>query len=212
MENGFVKPYPTFQGEPEIKYLLKEGISGKRSLLTKPSWHLGTFISMKNSVLVLCNHSSCLLSDKHGTCSKSGVCQGAGSHLAHQVFGSWPALPYQTSCHGFKSHTYTAFLMNVVHLRASYFYGKKFFTWTIYINIIYLNNFLFLDSSNQVILMLFITTLPYIPPISAPFPYSFPFYVFYFPLKKKKKKCLSHSTFLFHWLLKFFCSIFSNIS
>ena len=42
VENGFVKPYPTSQGGLEIKYPLQGGMSGKGSLLTKPSSPLGT--------------------------------------------------------------------------------------------------------------------------------------------------------------------------
>ena len=37
MENGCIPPS---QGGPEIKYLLKDGMSGKGSLLTKPSGSL----------------------------------------------------------------------------------------------------------------------------------------------------------------------------
>lgn len=36
-ESGYVKPYPTSQGGPEIKYLFQGGMSGKESLLAKPS-------------------------------------------------------------------------------------------------------------------------------------------------------------------------------
>ena len=49
------KPYPTSQGK--IKYLLQRVMSGKGSLLAKPSKYL---ISMENSVLGLfdCGHIS----------------------------------------------------------------------------------------------------------------------------------------------------------
>jgi hypothetical protein len=33
VENRFVKPYPTFQGGPEMKYLLQGGMSGKGKLI-----------------------------------------------------------------------------------------------------------------------------------------------------------------------------------
>jgi hypothetical protein len=36
VEGECIKPYPTSQGGPEIKYLLQEGMSGKRSLLATP--------------------------------------------------------------------------------------------------------------------------------------------------------------------------------
>ena len=41
-------PKPTSQGRPEIEYLLQGGMSGKGSLLAKPSTYL---ISRENSVL-----------------------------------------------------------------------------------------------------------------------------------------------------------------
>jgi hypothetical protein len=37
-----VKLYPTFQGGPEVKYLLQGGVSEKESLLAKSSRPLGT--------------------------------------------------------------------------------------------------------------------------------------------------------------------------
>jgi hypothetical protein len=44
-ENGCIKPYPTFQGGPEIKYLLQGGMSRKRSLLAIPPRPLGTSLA-----------------------------------------------------------------------------------------------------------------------------------------------------------------------
>ena len=45
VESGRVKAYPTFQGGPEVKYLLQGRVSGKESLLAKPFRPLG--ISLK---------------------------------------------------------------------------------------------------------------------------------------------------------------------
>jgi hypothetical protein len=42
VENGCIKPYPTSQGGPKIKYLLQGGMSGKKCLLAKPSRPLCT--------------------------------------------------------------------------------------------------------------------------------------------------------------------------
>ena len=47
VENGFVKPYATSQGGPKIKYTLQGGVFGKRSLLAKPSWPLGTSLAWR---------------------------------------------------------------------------------------------------------------------------------------------------------------------
>ena len=44
MENGFIS---TPQGGPEIKYLLQEGMSGKGSLLAKPSGPLDTSLAWR---------------------------------------------------------------------------------------------------------------------------------------------------------------------
>jgi len=41
------KPYPTSQDGPESKYLLHGGMSGKGSLLTKPSGPLGTSLAWR---------------------------------------------------------------------------------------------------------------------------------------------------------------------
>jgi hypothetical protein len=52
-----VKPYPTSQGGPEVKYLLQGAVSGKESLLDKPSRLLGTSLKWR-SVLSVCDHRS----------------------------------------------------------------------------------------------------------------------------------------------------------
>ena len=53
-ENGCIKPYPTPNGVPEIKYLLPRGMSGKGSLLAKPSWPLGICVTYVTVVTSLC--------------------------------------------------------------------------------------------------------------------------------------------------------------
>ena len=50
----------TSQDGLEIKYLLQGGVSGKESLLAKPSRPLGTSLKWR-SVLSLCDHRSCPL-------------------------------------------------------------------------------------------------------------------------------------------------------
>lgn len=62
------KTYPPSQGVPEIKYLLRGGVSGYAL------WASRYLISMENSALGLLNHSQVSF--------KSGVCQAAGSHLS----------------------------------------------------------------------------------------------------------------------------------
>jgi hypothetical protein len=46
-ENGFMKPFPTSQGGSEIKYILQGEMSGKGSLLAKPSRPLGTSLAWR---------------------------------------------------------------------------------------------------------------------------------------------------------------------
>jgi hypothetical protein len=41
VKNGCIKPYPSSQGRPEMKYLLRGGMSGKGNLLAKPWGPLG---------------------------------------------------------------------------------------------------------------------------------------------------------------------------
>jgi hypothetical protein len=53
-ENRCIKPYPTFQGEPEIKYLLQGGMSWKGRFLAKPSRPLGTSFAQRT---LLCHRS-----------------------------------------------------------------------------------------------------------------------------------------------------------
>jgi hypothetical protein len=43
---------PPVQGESEVKYLLQEGISGKGSLLAKPSEPLDTSLAWRILVLI----------------------------------------------------------------------------------------------------------------------------------------------------------------
>jgi hypothetical protein len=82
VENGLIKPYPIFEGGPEIKYLLQGGVSEKGSLLTKPSRPLGTSLAWKTlfGTYVTTGHIS--LGEVHDTCFKSRVWQGAGSCLS----------------------------------------------------------------------------------------------------------------------------------
>ena len=47
VESEYIKPYPTSQCELEIKYLLQGGMSGKGSLLAKPSGPLGTLLAWR---------------------------------------------------------------------------------------------------------------------------------------------------------------------
>jgi hypothetical protein len=50
VENGCImyhNAFTTFQGRPEIKYLLQRGISRKGSLLAKPSGPLGTSLAWR---------------------------------------------------------------------------------------------------------------------------------------------------------------------
>ena len=44
-ENGCVKPSPTSLGGPDTKYILQGELSGKGSLLAKPSEPLGTSLA-----------------------------------------------------------------------------------------------------------------------------------------------------------------------
>ena len=81
-ENGCVKPYPTSQGGPEIKYLWQGGMSRKESLLAKPSGSLGTLLAQRTLFWAYVSMDTFLLCEKYGTCSKSRVWHGAGSHLS----------------------------------------------------------------------------------------------------------------------------------
>jgi hypothetical protein len=47
VESGYVKPYPSSQGRPGVKYLLQGGLSGKENLLVKPSRPLGISLKWK---------------------------------------------------------------------------------------------------------------------------------------------------------------------
>lgn len=47
-ESGCVKPHPTFQGGPEIKYVLQGGMYGKENLLVKPSRPLSTSLEWRS--------------------------------------------------------------------------------------------------------------------------------------------------------------------
>jgi hypothetical protein len=59
-EGGCVKPYPTSQGRPEVKYLLQGGLSGEESLLAKPSRSLGTSLKWRSlsRAYMTCDHIS----------------------------------------------------------------------------------------------------------------------------------------------------------
>ena len=46
-ENGCVKPFPTSLGGPDTKYILQGELSGKGSLLAKPSGPLGTSLAWR---------------------------------------------------------------------------------------------------------------------------------------------------------------------
>ena len=48
VESKFIKPYPTFQGRPEIKYLLQGEMSGKESLLPMPARPLCTSLAWRS--------------------------------------------------------------------------------------------------------------------------------------------------------------------
>jgi hypothetical protein len=48
VESKCVKPYPTSQGRPEIKYLLQGGASGKGILLAMPSGPLGISLAWRS--------------------------------------------------------------------------------------------------------------------------------------------------------------------
>jgi hypothetical protein len=76
VKNDYVKPYPTSQSGSEIEYLSQGGMSGKESLFAKPSRHLDTSLAWRPLSW------ASLLCEKHGTRSKSGVWQQAGSHLS----------------------------------------------------------------------------------------------------------------------------------
>ena len=59
-ESGCVKPYPTSQARPEVKYILQGGVSGKESLLAKSCLPLGTSLKWR-SVLSLHDYRPHLL-------------------------------------------------------------------------------------------------------------------------------------------------------
>lgn len=55
LKNGCI---PTSHGGPEIKYLLQRGMSGKGSLLTRPSGPLGTLLAWRILVCGKCGTHS----------------------------------------------------------------------------------------------------------------------------------------------------------
>lgn len=62
-------------------------MSGKGILLTNPSGPLDTSLTYR-TVLGYCDHRSHFLRGKCGTCSRTEIWKGAGSHLPSQV-GAW---------------------------------------------------------------------------------------------------------------------------
>ena len=72
----------TSQGGPEIKYLLQGEMSGKESLLTKPSGPLGTSLALRTLFWAYMTTGHVSLCEEFGTGSRPGVWQGAGSHLS----------------------------------------------------------------------------------------------------------------------------------
>jgi hypothetical protein len=57
-------------------------MSGKGSLLAKPSWPLGTSLAWRTLSWACMTQDTFLLHKKHNMYSKSRVWQGAGSHLS----------------------------------------------------------------------------------------------------------------------------------
>lgn len=84
VENGFIKPYPTSQDGPEIKYLLQGGMTWKGSF----DKALQPLISVENSVSLLdCGHGSSpivLVSDVRDA---SSTCGGAWGHCRYVIDG-----------------------------------------------------------------------------------------------------------------------------
>ena len=72
----------TSQGGPEIKYLLQGEMSGKESLLTKPSGPLGTSLALRSLFWAYMTTGHVSLCEEFGTGSRPGVWQRVGSHLS----------------------------------------------------------------------------------------------------------------------------------
>jgi hypothetical protein len=75
VKNGCI---PTPQGEPVIRYLLQEEMSGKGSLLGKPYWASRYLISMENSVLGLHDHRSVACVPGQDSSREGGAGRGEG--------------------------------------------------------------------------------------------------------------------------------------
>ena len=95
MGNGCI---PTSQGGPEVKYLFQRGMSGKRSLLAKPSGLLGTSLAWRILFWAYMITGHNFLCGKCAIHSRKGIWQEAGSCLPSQVctpsfWGLRPALP-----------------------------------------------------------------------------------------------------------------------
>jgi hypothetical protein len=97
---------PTSQGGPEIKYLLRGGMSGKGSLLAIPWGPLGTFLAWRALFWAYMTTSQVSLCGKCGTCSRPGIRQGARRHLPPQVWVCRVSTSstHQASWHGLPSH------------------------------------------------------------------------------------------------------------
>ena len=82
VENGCLS---TSQSGPEIKYLLQGGISGKGSLLSKPSRPLGTSLAQRTLFWAYMNAGRVSLCGNHGTCSRLEIWQGTRRYQQPQV-------------------------------------------------------------------------------------------------------------------------------
>jgi hypothetical protein len=74
-------PKPTSQGRPEIEYLLQGGMSGKGSLLAKPSGPLGTSLAWRTQFWAYMTTGHVSLCKERDMCFRLGIWQRAGSHL-----------------------------------------------------------------------------------------------------------------------------------
>ena len=98
-------------------------MSGKGSLLAKPSGPLGTSLAWTTLFWAYMALGHISLSEECGMCSRPVIWKGEESQLslwstkvcAHQVFVSQPALPYQTSWHGFMIHS-SHFIFYIINI------------------------------------------------------------------------------------------------
>jgi hypothetical protein len=97
---------PTSQSGSEIKYVLQGGMSGKGSLLVKPSGPSGTSLAQRTLFCAYATTGHISLCGECGMCSRAGIWQEPrvlpkSQVYAHQVSESETDLSYQSSCHGF---------------------------------------------------------------------------------------------------------------